>query len=162
MNNVKISFFANRDLMKSVSFQDVLNFLEIIDQDFSTPLSKKTDLFLLCNKFLKSGDMAIAFDSDKRIVGILVGYISNAHSPLAFASVLGVHPLHRGKGIAHDLINKFINEGKKINKSLAGIRLYTSRSNIGAIQLYKKMGFVETQSPEKNRINDIHFVYYYV
>lgn len=98
---------------------------------------------------------------DNKIVGMLVAEIkckcqvqeqgsasilASSFGPdthIAYIMSLGVHPFYRRKGIASELIKKFLNEvsvGNSIMKVKA-VYLHVLTSNLSAIQFYKGLNF---------------------
>lgn len=75
------------------------------------------------------------------IGGQVVGYggmwliIDEAH-----ITNIAVYPDHRGKGVGRRIVEKLIEESKKLN--IRKMSLEVRRSNIVAQSLYKKFGFV--------------------
>jgi ribosomal-protein-alanine N-acetyltransferase len=84
-----------------------------------------------------------AFDS-----GILVGfYIGEKAGPDFTLMDIGVKPEHQGKGIAKQLLSKFIEHGEQQNAE--NLFLEVRESNTRAIKLYEQAGFIE-MSVRKN------------
>ena len=78
-----------------------------------------------------------AFDSD-----ILVGfYIGEKAGPDFTLMDICVTPEHQGKGIAKQLLSKFIEHGEQQNAE--NLFLEVRESNTRAIKLYEQAGFIE-------------------
>ena len=79
----------------------------------------------LCNQ----GDTVIAYGG--MLIAVDEGQITN----------IAVHPEHRGKGLGLAIVQALIKHAKA--ERLANITLEVRASNIPAISLYRKVGFVE-------------------
>lgn len=140
-------------MAKSEEMNSVSELLKKIDKSFPIPLSDKTDLDELANKFLEKGYVYLAFDGEKPI-GILGFYANDAETGRAYFSVLGVLESHQGQGIAKRILMDSIAFCKE--KGMTSCVLYTHKTNVGAIAMYEKLGFVAEDDPA--RPHDIKFV----
>ena len=129
--------------------EDLLVFLQKIDSLFPIKLSQKSDLELLCEKFITVGSIFYLCE-DNEIVALLAGYNNDFTNNRAYISVLAVLPNCQGKGYASKLISDFTNDC--INKKIKRIELFTHKTNENAIKLYKKNGFsideLNTERPD--------------
>ena len=142
--------------MKNKTVQNYYDFLVKIDHDFPVPLSYKTDLKDYAHKIYDLANVECIFDGDS-IIAMVAGYIDNCINNCAYISLVGVLKEYRGTGKASGLIMKFIK--KCSDKGILKINLYTDKSNISAIKMYKKIGFDEGKDQNEPRPNDVHLFY---
>lgn len=140
-----------------LSIKQIEDFLFAIDQSFPVSLSKKQDLCAFARKLHEKATICARLDGNK-IVTALFGYTDNVTDNIAYMSVLASLPEARGKGYAQAVIHEFLDIAAK--KGLSAAHLYTDRSNIAAIGLYEKLGFVPYLIPDEPRPNDLHLIYY--
>lgn len=140
-----------------LSFKQIEDFLLAVDQSFPVPLSKKQDLHILAQKFWEKATICARLDGNE-IVTALFGYTDNVTDNIGYMSVLASLPKARGKGYAQAVVREFLDVAAK--KGLSAAHLYTDRSNITAIGLYEKLGFVPYLIPDEPRPNDLHLIYY--
>lgn len=127
--------------------------LHQIDKAFPIPLSKKIDLDVLADKFLKKGNVYMAL-SDGLPVGMVGFYANDMVSRRAYISVVGVLEAYQHQGIAKKMVSDALAICKE--KGMTSCFLYTHKTNIGAIAMYQKLGFVGEE--DQNRPQDIKFV----
>ena len=141
-----------------VTKEDLESFLRAVDQDFPVPLSQKSDLSVLAEKFAQRADI-FAERIDGKIAGAVIGYITNGFSEISFITVVAVRKEYRGKGVSKRALLSYIAEAKKQGRFKA-IDVYTQRENATAIGLYKGCGFVDYKIENEPRPNDVHLIYY--
>ncbi|WP_241774639.1 MULTISPECIES: GNAT family N-acetyltransferase [Lysinibacillus] len=78
-------------------------------------------------------------EKDGKLVGFLIGFLSQTHSNEAYIHFVGVHPEYRKHNIGKHLYNMFFNVVKQNNRSI--VRCVTSPVNKGSIAYHTKMGF---------------------
>lgn len=75
----------------------------------------------------------------EKIVGFLIGFVSQTHLNEAYIHFAGVHPETRKNGLGQALYSRFFEEVKKINCTI--VRCITSPINVGSILFHQRMGF---------------------
>ncbi|MFJ8519535.1 GNAT family N-acetyltransferase [Lysinibacillus xylanilyticus] len=78
-------------------------------------------------------------EKDGKLVGFLIGFLSQTHPNEAYIHFVGVHPEYRKHNIGKHLYNKFFNAVKQNNRSV--VRCVTSPVNKVSIAYHTKMGF---------------------
>ncbi|OXS66045.1 GNAT family N-acetyltransferase [Lysinibacillus sp. KCTC 33748] len=78
-------------------------------------------------------------EKDGKLVGFLIGFLSQTHSNEAYIHFVGVHPEYRKHNIGKHLYNNFFNVVKQNNRSI--VRCVTSPVNKVSIAYHTKMGF---------------------
>lgn len=91
--------------------------------DFATSLTKEENIYLVVEKEEK----IVGYCGMWGIVG--EGQINN----------VAMHKAYRREGIAYEMLQQFLQEGKK--KQLTSFTLEVRESNQAALALYKKLGF---------------------
>lgn len=141
-----------------VTKEELEAFLRAVDQDFPIPLSQKSDLSVLAEKFVQRADI-ITERIDGEFAGAVIGYITNSYSDISFITVVAVKKEYRGRGIARRLLEKYLQKAKN-SKKFKAMDLYTPPINVGAIKLYRSFGFVDYKIENEPRPNDVHLIYY--
>ena len=140
-----------------ITEKKLLTFLNKMDPLFPIPLSRKTYLKNYAEKLHQNATICFQ-EVDGSIVGVVAGYTENTVNNTAYISLVGVLPEYQNQKIAEQLIGEFISRAS--HKRLNAIHLYAVKTNIPAIKLYKKMGFVEWYMEAEPRPEDIHYIYY--
>jgi len=78
-------------------------------------------------------------EKDGKLVGFLIGFLSQTHSNEAYIHFVGVHPEYRKHNIGKHLYNTFFNVVKQNNRSI--VRCVTSPVNKVSIAYHTKLGF---------------------
>ncbi len=80
------------------------------------------------------------WEDEKRVVGnISIIPFRKAKKNVILLANIAVHPDYRRRGIARELTQKGIKDAQK--RGAASIWLHVERNNLGAINLYKELGF---------------------
>ena len=85
-------------------------------------------------------DTSFIAEEDGKIIGFLVGFISQSYSTEAYIHFIGIHPDYRKTGIAKQLYEMFFNIVNK--RGCITVNCVTSPINKGSIAFHKKMGFI--------------------
>ncbi len=131
----------------------VKSLLCAIDKTFPIPLSAKTDLAELAAKFIDKGYVYLAIEYEN-LVGMVGFYANDNETHKAYISVVGVLENYQGQGIGKRIVLDSLTICKE--KGMTSCILYTHKTNIGAIAMYEKLGFIAEE--DKNRPHDIKFV----
>lgn len=132
-------------------------FLIKVDKSFPVPLSKKQNLSEFAIKLNEKATLCIK-EKDGEIVSMVAGYTENLADNIAYISVVATLESERGKGYSKSLVKDFIEICKQ--KKIDAVHLYTVATNISAVNLYKKLGFVEYIMENEPRPDDLHLIYY--
>ena len=126
-----------------VKEEQLYDFLNEIDQDFSPCLSSKVDFKEYVVKILDNAELIV--DVDCTLKGLVVLYCNDMVNRKAYISLCGVRKEFRGKGIARQLMMNAIKVAKDKGMSVLGIH----SNNIIAINLYKNLGFITKEFGER-------------
>ena len=107
--------------MNNLTFDKLYNFLEEVDEDFPIPLSHKTNLHELSKKIIDKADIFVEYNEDNEISSLVIGYITNSQDRKAYISVVATKKAY----------------------------LYTHKSNVKAIKMYKSIGFEITEQSKR-------------
>lgn len=123
-------------------------------------LDEVTDSFIhtLLQDALKKGNIFVT-EYDNNLIGMIVTYHIG---PQALAHVLKdttvlVHPQHQGKGVGSSLIKTLLDDIEQHHPEIMRIELFTRETN-PALQLYKRLGFVE-EGRFEGRIKNLNGTY---
>lgn len=90
-------------------------------------------------------------EQDGKLIGFLIGFMSQSESHEAYIHFAGVHPKFRIRGLGRSLFEHFFALSRKNGRTV--VRSCTSPVNKDSIKFHKKMGF--TIEPGDTVINDI-------
>ena len=139
------------------SVEEIELFLEAVDPHFPTPLSKKQDLRSFAIKLFDKATLCCKFNNGK-ISSMVAGYTDNLNENIAYISIVATLSEYRGRGYATSLVNDFIAICKR--KNIDAVHLYSVSSNISAMNMYRKLGFVDYVFDNEPRPDDAHLIYY--
>jgi ribosomal protein S18 acetylase RimI-like enzyme len=114
--------------------------------------TERNSIYHLFTKFFSS--TSFVAEKNQRIIGFLLGFISQDNPKEAYIHLLCVHPRYRGEGIASKLLGEFIETVKK--KNIRRISLITKPINKKAISFYRKHGFKDYKGPQTRKIGDVN------
>lgn len=132
-------------LVDKASETEIADHLKCCDADFYPPLSSR----LAINDYAKKiAHKATRFEawSGGTLIGLIAVYCNDQNSRVAFITSVSVLREWTGKGIAAHLLNQCIEHARTIG--MQQISLEVANSNAHAIHLYKKIGFVLSNSNE--------------
>jgi len=90
---------------------------------------------------------------------MVAGYTEHLTDNMAYISIVATRAAFQGRGFALRLLGEFMEICRQ--KEADAVHLYVVPSNLGALRLYEKMGFVPWQLPNEPRPNDLHMIYYF-
>ena len=137
--------------------EELLHIIEKVDTLFPVPLSKKISLHELAHKLYSNGLLSIIRENNE-IVAIVGGYANDKESGLAYISIVATISGYMGKGYGTAAVKKFAYMCKE--KGMKAIHLYAVMSNVSAIKMYKKIGFMDYFIENEPRPNDAHLILY--
>jgi ribosomal protein S18 acetylase RimI-like enzyme len=94
-------------------------------------------------------------EKDERIVGFLIGFLSQTYPEEAYIHFVGVHPDYRENGIGRHLYNQFFGIVKKNGRNI--VRCVTSPVNKVSIAFHTKMGF-EIEKTEIKKLTEFQYI----
>ena len=135
---------------------ELYSFLVEVDSSFPVPLSKKQDLLEFSKKLLKRATLVPVWHEDK-IVSMVAGYTENITDNMAYISIVATTKEAMGMGYGKRVVKEFIEICR--DKKISAVHLYAVPTNLPAVNLYKKLGFVEYKLENEPRIDDLHVIY---
>lgn len=140
-----------------VSLKDIEVFLREVNAEFPIPLSQKVDLSELAVKFFEKATLCCRCDQG-RIIAMVAGYLDHTLNNMGYISLVATTTDARRKGYSSNLLRDFLKKASE--KGLQAVHVYTHESNMRAIGMYKKVGFVEYNPEYEPHPEDHHFIYY--
>lgn len=132
-------------------------FLIKIDKTFPIALSEKVNLKIYASKLFNEATIFIERNNNNEIIGMVAGYTKNVIDKRAYVAIVSVDSNFQNQGIAAKLVCNFLDKCRSLD--LESVHLYTHKTNMGAIKLYKKLGFIEYEIVDELRKDDLHFIY---
>jgi ribosomal protein S18 acetylase RimI-like enzyme len=131
--------------IRKVKEDDFLTIAEIAT--YCPPMvTERNSIYHIFTKFFTSTSLIIETENNK-VLGFLLGFISQDNPEEAYIHLLCVIPQYRKKGLAKSMMDEFmtiINEN-----GCRKVYLITSPGNKKAIKFYKKIGFkIDNQGKE--------------
>ncbi len=120
-------------MIRNLNIDDIESILVLENKCFKVPWSKDSFISELSNKLADY----IVMEENHQIVAYLgIWYIIDQ----GHITNIAVHPEHRGRGYAKELIDTIIQRAKERNCD--SITLEVRKSNVPAIRLYESKGFI--------------------
>src|SRR6266542_4717447 len=97
--------------------------------------------------FIHFRETSFVAEEEGRLIGFLVGFLSQTFIDEAYIHFVGVHPERRKGGLGRKLYERFFDAARKNGRNT--VRCITSPVNKGSIAFHLRMGFeIETQETE--------------
>jgi ribosomal protein S18 acetylase RimI-like enzyme len=124
----------------SASLEDITNHLVLCDRNFKPALSERGSIKEYAAKIATH---AVRFEAweNNRLVGLVAAYLNDYKEGVGFITNVSVEAGYLGKGIAKQLLQNCIEYA--LTNEFKFIRLEVFDENIPAIQLYRKLNFLE-------------------
>ena len=93
--------------------------------------------------FIHFQETSFITEEDGRIIGFLIGFLSQTYPNEAYIHFVGVHPDYRKKGVGKKLYKHFFEVARNHDRNI--VRCVTAPINQGSIAFHTRMGFqIET------------------
>lgn len=140
-----------------VDVKSVESFLRDVDNEFPIPLSSKVNISNLAEKYSEKATLCCRF-RDEKIIAMVAGYTEHTKDRMGYISLVATTADARRKGYSSALLEEFLEIAR--NKGLQAVHVYTHRTNLRAIGMYQKVGFVDYCPVDEPHPDDHHFIYY--
>lgn len=126
--------------VRTASKTAILAHLLACDADYNPTLSQRVDLLEYTSKL---SDKAATFEAweGSSLVGLVAAYLNDMERGHGFITNVSVLQRFAGRGIAKTLLQTCVDEARRLG--MDEINLHVARGNSQAIDLYRKIGFVE-------------------
>lgn len=127
---------------RSPTEHDYLDVVNALDKwwDDEQPAARSQRVALVPRLFFQHfTDTSFVIVDEHRLVGFLIGFLSQSQSDEAYIHFVGIDPSYRGRGLGADLYERFfaISRGHRRHT----VRAITSASNAGSQAFHRRMGF---------------------
>lgn len=140
--------------IRNVREEDFLNIADVAA--YCPPMvTERNSIYHLFTKFFKATSL-IMEQENKKVVGFLLGFISQDNPQEAYIHLLCIMPPWRNKGLAQALVEKYLEILKE--NGCRKVHLITSPGNKKAIIFYEKMDFKIENEGEEIVINGVKSV----
>ena len=128
---------------KAANEKNILLHLTDCDNNFTPPLSERTDLGSYANKIFEK---AVTFEAwnDNHLIGLIAAYLSTDNIRSVFITNISVTKEFTGKGIASRLLRNCIAHCTKNDYFV--LNLEVNRNNSQAIGFYEKHQFIQSET----------------
>ena len=132
------------------------DFLQIaqIARKCSPMATERNSIYHIFTKHFKNTSFVVINESDRKIIGFLLGFISQDLPSECYIHLLCINPEFRGEGLAKNLFAEFC-DGVKI-RGCKKISLITKPQNEIAIKFYIKLGFISYSSDKTVKIGNVN------
>lgn len=86
-------------------------------------------------------------EKDEKLIGFLIGVLSQSHQKVAYIHFVGVHPDYRKQSVGNHLYNQFFHVVQQNGRNI--VRCVTSPVNKTSIAFHTKMGFCIEEGDKK-------------
>lgn len=121
--------------MRNLRESDHERIVSVVDEWWGRPMTQNLPRLF----FRHFEDTSFVFEDDGGIVAFLIGFVSQSRNREAYIHFAGVHPAHRGRGVAKALYERFFDEAR--GRGCERVRCITSPANESSIVFHTRMGF---------------------
>lgn len=121
---------------------DYLDVVDALDKwwDDSQPAARSQRAAIVPRLFIQHfTDTSFVIVDDGRLVGFLIGFLSQSRADEAYIHFVGIDPGYRGRGLGADLYERFFAVARRHRRRTVGA--ITSASNTGSQAFHRRMGF---------------------
>jgi|LSQX01.1.fsa_nt_gb ribosomal protein S18 acetylase RimI-like enzyme len=127
------------------TIDNLAEFLREKQYEFPVPLGTRTSLRDYAEKLISKGKIYVAH-ANNAIVGLIAGYCNDTVTKSGYISIIVLDLEFRGQGISNRLLSRFIAACTASGMNV--INVLTHQSNVEAIGLYSKFGFIKGKLSE--------------
>lgn len=103
--------------------------------------------------FVHFRETSFIAETDHKIIGFLIGFLSQSYSEEAYIHFVGVHPEFRKQGVGSVLYERFFQTVQELDR--VRVRCVTSPVNQNSIAYHLRMGF--KAEPSKTQANGVPY-----
>ena len=92
---------------------------------------------LFCKHF---SDTSFVYESDRKIAGFILGFLSQTKPEVAYAHLIAVDPAAQSHGIATSLYEQFFAKARALGRSK--VSCIVNPDNAKSLRLHERLGFV--------------------
>ncbi|WNG81724.1 GNAT family N-acetyltransferase [Mycobacterium sp. ITM-2016-00316] len=121
---------------------DYLDVVDALDKwwEDSQPAARSQRAALVPRLFFQHfTDTSFVIVDEDRLVGFLIGFLSQSQADEAYIHFVGIDPGYRGRGLGADLYERFFAIARWHRRRT--VRAITSASNTGSQAFHQRMGF---------------------
>jgi ribosomal protein S18 acetylase RimI-like enzyme len=108
--------------------------------DDGSPASRSNRAALVPRLFFQHfTDTSLVVVDEDRLVGFLIGFLSQSKADEAYIHFVGIEPGYRGRGLGAELYERFFAITRQHRRHM--VRAITSASNDGSQSFHRRMGF---------------------
>lgn len=130
--------------MNNISIDQLLNFLQMVDEEFAPSLSAQVNLRTYSERLINEACLVNESGDNGEIYGLVAIYINDKTNPNAYIPLVAVAPNKRNQGIAKRLVIRALSVARKACKESVGIHT----NNSLAYAMYKHIGFIDVDGEE--------------
>lgn len=123
----------------AASLPELVTHLYACDASFVPPLSQRVDIPTYAAKLKEKAETFEAWYGGE-LVGVVAAYLNDPASEVGFITSVSVEGRQRGQGVASALLEACC--AAAVQAGIAQLKLEVARSNVAAVQLYSKLGFM--------------------
>lgn len=139
-------------LSKKLNIKEVSNFINLMDEYFSPPISMRVFIPDYASKLIKKANL-FGFEVDGQLSALIAFYCNDRITKNAYITYLAVSPVCTGRGVASKLLEACIE--KCIEKNMQTIYVETWFENTSTINLYEKYDFTRVEEMMKNKRHNL-------
>jgi predicted GNAT superfamily acetyltransferase len=121
--------------MRNLRESDHRAIVAAVDEWWGRPVSQNLPRLF----FRHFEDTSFVVEEEGEIFAFLIGFVSQSRREEAYIHFAGVHPEHRGRGVAKSLYERFFDAARM--RGCSRVRCITSLANETSIAFHARMGF---------------------
>jgi ribosomal protein S18 acetylase RimI-like enzyme len=120
---------------RGITKEDFDEIVTVMDQWWGGPSgTKPLPIF-----FYEFGAHALITEHDGKMVGFLMGFVTDRTPRVGYVHLVGIHPQFRRRGVARDLYEEFARRAE--SEGAQTIKAITSVGNEGSVEFHRAQGF---------------------
>lgn len=138
---------------RGVAQGDLQQIVSVIDQWWGGPTSALAHPLF----FYELGRHALVVEDNGRMVGFLLGFMSDATRPVGYIHLVGIDPSVRRRGVGRRLYEEFARRAK--DAGAGQIKAITTPGNQGSVDFHRAMGFIVELVPDYAGVGRSRYVF---
>ncbi len=129
-------------ITRGITKLDYDEIVQVMDQWWGGPAGTKA----LPIFFYEFGSYALIAEEDQKMIGFLLGFMTDRQPRIGYVHLLGIHPQFRLRGVARALYEDF--ERRAHAHGASRIKCITTQGNEGSVHFHEAMGYRAESVPD--------------
>lgn len=120
---------------RSITQADYLEIVSVIDEWWGGPTTALAHPMF----FHELGDYALIVEEEGRLIGFLLGFVTDKAPRVGYVHLVGIHPDRRRKGVARALYEEFARRARL--QGAVRLKAITTPGNQGSVEFHRANGY---------------------